>query len=36
MNLRLVVVVSDEHAYADEGQQELKSYDENVYHISYF
>ena len=29
-----MVVVPDEQAYADEGQQELKGYDENVYHIS--
>ena len=30
--LRLVVVVSDEQAHADESQQELEGYDENVDH----
>jgi hypothetical protein len=27
-----MVVVPDEQSYASEGQQELKGYDENVYH----
>lgn len=27
-----MVVVPDEYAHADEGQQELKSYDDDVYH----
>jgi translation elongation factor EF-1beta len=30
--LVLVIVVSDEQGHADEGQQKLNGYDDNVYH----
>ena len=32
--LRLIVVVPDEQAYADKSQQKLEGYNENVYHNS--
>lgn len=31
-SLRLMVVVSDEQTYTNEGQQELKGYDKDVLH----
>ena len=35
-NLRLVVIVSDEQADADEGQHELENYNTTVYHNNSF